>query len=64
MDVQKGYYGDKKFTCILGLSGSAKTVQYIPNRDFKDTSNVVAYLAPGVDMTATRPPLPRWSPPT
>lgn len=50
MDVQKGYYGDKKFTCILGLSGSAKTVQYIPNRDFKDTSNVVAYLAPGVDM--------------
>jgi hypothetical protein len=49
MEVQKGYYGDKKFTCILGLAGSAKVIQYTPNKDFKDTANVVAYVSPGAD---------------
>jgi hypothetical protein len=49
MAVQKGYYGDTKFTCILGLAGSAKTVEYVPNRDFKETFNVVHYISPGAD---------------
>lgn len=49
MDVQKGYFGDKKFTCILGLAGSAKVVEYVPSRDFKETHNVVAYVSPGSD---------------
>lgn len=47
--VQKGYFGDKKFTCILGLAGSAKTVTYTPNKDFDSDDNVVYYPSPGAD---------------
>jgi hypothetical protein len=50
MEVQKGYYGDKEFTCILGLQGSAKTVTYTPNKHFERTDNVVSYVAPGADI--------------
>ena len=45
----KGYFGDKTFTCILGLPGSAKTVTYTPNIDFDSDENVVAYASPGAD---------------
>ena len=30
--VQKGYFGDKKFVCYLGLGGSLKTVSYVIGR--------------------------------
>jgi hypothetical protein len=50
MDAQKAYHGDETFTCVLGLAGSPKQVSYIPNRDFKDTANVVKYPMPGADI--------------
>jgi hypothetical protein len=49
MSVMKGYYGEKTFTCILGLPGSAKTVTFTPDKDFTSLENVVAYSSPGTD---------------
>ncbi|MDE2022286.1 MAG: hypothetical protein KGI71_05250 [Patescibacteria group bacterium] len=47
--VDKGYFGSKTFTVVLGLAGSAKTVTFTPDKDFDDDSNVVAYVSPGAD---------------
>ena len=47
--TQKGYFGEKKFTVILGLAGSVKTVSYTPDKDFDSDANVVFYPSPGAD---------------
>jgi hypothetical protein len=49
IEQSKGSFGDKEFTVILGLPGSAKTVTYTPNKDFDSNENVVAYASPGAD---------------
>jgi hypothetical protein len=53
MKVEKGYFGDKSFTVVLGLGGSDKSVTYTPNKDFDFTETVVSYPIPGASITET-----------
>ncbi len=48
--VQKGYFGKKARTFVLGMSGSIKTVTITPDTDIDSDLNVVSYLAPGADV--------------
>ena len=48
--VEKGYFGKKARTFVLGMSGSIKTVTITPDTDIDSDLNVVSYLAPGADV--------------
>jgi hypothetical protein len=50
MAVEEGYYPDSKFTVVLGLRGSMKTVTYNPKNDFRNKANIVSYPFPGADI--------------
>lgn len=47
--VQKGYFGQKKFTVYLGVLGSAKAITYKPD-DIDSDMNSVKYPHPGLDQ--------------
>lgn len=50
MEVEKGYWPNKKYVCFSGWPGDMQHVEYTPSKDFDSTENVVAYPMPGTDV--------------
>lgn len=51
LEIEKGYWGSKKYTCFSGWAGDPGHVEYTPNKHFEDTENVVGYAFPGTDLS-------------
>lgn len=47
--ISKTYFGSTAKTFYVGSAGTAKRVDYIPNRDFEDDNNIVTYPIAGAD---------------
>jgi hypothetical protein len=51
VEVEKGYFPDKKMVAFTGWPGDESVVEYTPSVDFDSTLNVVAYPFPGVGVS-------------
>lgn len=49
LEVEKGYWGSKKFHVFSGWPSDLGYVDYEPNTHFEGTDNVVSYAYPGTD---------------
>jgi hypothetical protein len=51
MEVEKGYWPDKKYVVFSGWSGDPGHVEYQPSKHFETTENTVNYAFPGTDIS-------------
>lgn len=51
LEVEKGYWPNRSYTCFSGWPTEKGMVEYTPSRDFVTTENVVSYAFPGMDIT-------------
>lgn len=51
LEVERGYFPNKKYVLFTGLPGDNSTVEFTPSKDFDDCSNVVMYPIPGADVS-------------
>lgn len=51
MEIEKGYWPNKKYTVFSGQRGDREVVEYVPAEHFELTANTVAYSFPGTDIS-------------
>ena len=51
LEVEKGYWPNKKYVCFSGWAGDTGHVEYTPAKHFETNENVVAYSFPGMDLS-------------
>lgn len=49
IEVEKGYFPNKKTVAFTGLAGDEQVVEYTPSKDLDSSLNVVSYAMPGAD---------------
>ncbi len=52
MAVEKGYFGERKFTVFSGWPSEQGETEYVPNKHFASDANVVTYSFPGTDVSS------------
>lgn len=52
LEVEKGYWPDKKYVCFPGGISSKRVVEYTPEVHFETNENAVAYSFPGMDVSS------------
>ncbi len=51
IEVEKGYWPNKKYTCFSGWPSDPGNVEYTPAKHFETHDNLVAYAFPGLDLS-------------
>jgi len=51
LEVEKGYWPNKKYVCFSGWPGDQGQVEYKPSKHFETTENAVQYSFPGMDLS-------------
>ncbi len=52
MAVEKGYFGQRKFTVFSGWPSESGETEYTPDKHFASDANVVTYSFPGTDVSS------------
>jgi hypothetical protein len=52
LEIEKGYWPDKKYVCFSGSVADPGFVEYVPKTHFESTENAVRYAFPGMEISS------------